>query len=619
MRTIGKIIRINFLIFASLLLFFNQVHAQTTCYAKAPSQVAVGQTFEYSITLNERPSKIASANFSNFSVVGGPSQGSSTSISSINGQTTQTSSYSYTYYLSADKTGNFTIPGTAFIVNGKQITSNSVKISVVEASKQQASGSNRGQSSGQSANSSPSLDKDEIMIKAFASKSNPYEGEEVIITHKLYIGPGVNGGYQVTSANMPSQSGLWSYQLGDTKADPPKSYETINGKQYLVLEIRQTAVYPQKSGKITITPLEMDMIARVIYQTRSSGSVWDQFFGGGQRAQDHKLNLKSNSITLNVKKLPTANRPDNFSGIVGDFSIKSSLSRSALKANDAANLIITITGKGNLQHIEQLNIKFPPDFDVTEPNITDNVNTRNGGVSGSRSFEYVMIPRSEGDFSIAPASFTYFDLSTQTYKTISSDSFNIKVAKGDGSGITTMQSNQKDIRILDKDIRFIKTSPNSFHKVVSPFFATPWYFTLILLPILLFVIFIIVWRKQIEANRDSVMTRDKKANKVARKRLKKANLLLNENNKEEFYIEISKVLWGYLSDKFHIPLSQLSMESVEARLKEKKLTEESVHEFLSTLHQCEFARFAPGDSSQLMKEMYELTSAFIINIEKKNK
>lgn len=618
MRTIGKIIRINFLIFASL-FFFNQVHSQTTCIAKAPSQVGLGQTFEYAITLNERPSKIASANFSNFSVVGGPSQGSSTSISSINGQTTKTSVYNYTYYLKADKIGNFTIPGTAFIVNGKQVTSNSVKISVVEASQQQSSGYDRGQSTRKSVNSSSSLDKDEIMIKAFASKSTPYEGEEVIITHKLYIGQGVNGGYQVTSVNMPSQSGLWSYQLGDIDAEPPKSYETINGKQYLVLEIRQTSVFPQKSGKITITPLEMDIIARVIYQTRSSGSVWDQFFGGGQQAQDHKLNLKSNSITLNVKKLPIANRPDNFSGIVGDFSIKSTLSRSALKANDAANLKITITGKGNLQHIEQLNINFPPDFDVTEPNIADNINTRNRSVFGSRSFEYVMIPRSEGDFSIPPATFTYFDLTTQTYKTLSSDSYDIKVSKGDGSGITTMQSNQKNIRILDRDIRYIKNSSRAFHPVESAFFATPWYFTLLLLPILLFVIFLIVWRKQIETSRNSIMMRDKKANKVARKRLKKANVLLNENKKEDFYIEISKVLWGYLSDKFHIPLSQLSMESVEARLTEKGLTKESVQEFLSTLHQCEFARFAPGDSSQLMKEMYALTSAFIINIEQKKR
>lgn len=618
MRTTGKILRINFLIFVSL-LFFNQAQSQTTCNAKAPSQVGVGQTFEYTVSLNEKPSKIASSNFNNFTIVGGPSQGSSTSISSINGQTTQTSSYYYSYYLRADKTGSFTIPGTSFIVNGKQVTSNSVKISVVEGSPQQSSTSNRGQSSRQTVNSSPTLDKNEIMIKAFASRSTPYEGEEVIITHKLYIGEGVNGGYQVTKVNMPTQNGLWSYQLGDIDADPPKSYETINGKRYLVLEIRQTAVFPQKSGKITITPLEMDIIARVIYQARSGGSVWDQFFGGGQRAQDHKLNIKSNSITLNVKKLPIANRPDNFSGIVGNFSIKSSLSRTELKANDATNLVITITGKGNLQHIEQLDIKFPPDFDVTEPNISDNINTRNRAVYGSRSFEYVMIPRSEGDFTIPQASFSYFDPTTQTYKTISSESYNIKVSKGDGSGVTTTQSNQKSIKILDRDIRFIKNSSKSFHTVSSPFFATPWYFTLLLLPLLLFVIFLIVWRKQIEKNSNIVMMRDKKAKKVAKKRLKKASILLNENKKEDFYIEISKVLWGYLSDKYHIPLSQLSMESVEARFKEKGLEKESVDEFLATLNQCEFARFAPGDSSQLMKEMYDLTSDFIIKIEQKKK
>jgi len=230
-----------------------------------------------------------------------------------------------------------------------------------------------------------------------------------------------------------------------------------------------------------------------------------------------------------------------------------------------------------------------------------------------------MIPRSEGNFSIPQASFSYFDPTTQTYKTISSESYNLKVSKGDGSGITTTQSNQKSIKILDRDIRFIKNSSKCFHKVSSPFFATPWYFTLLLLPLLLFVIFLIVWRKQIEKNSNIVMMRDKKAKKVARKRLKKASVLLNENKKEDFYIEISKVLWGYLSDKYHIPLSQLSMESVEARFKEKGLEKESVDEFLATLNQCEFARFAPGDSSQLMKEMYDLTSDFIIKIEQKKK
>ncbi|MEG1556513.1 MAG: BatD family protein, partial [Bacteroidales bacterium] len=523
--------------------------------------------------------------------------------------------YTYSYTLQALKEGTFTIPGVSFVVNGTQIKSNSVTIKVT-ANTQGTSSRASSNHENQSSSSGQSFDKNEVFVKAFASKTNPYQGEQVIITHKLYIGQGVNGGYQVTNINSPTQSGLWSYTLGDPNSNPPQSYETINGKRYTVFEVRRTAVFPQKSGILTVSPLEIGFLARVIYQTQPSGDFFDQFFGRGQRAQDYELNLKSNSIILNVKNLPTKNKPDDFSGIVGNFSLTSSLTRHELKTNDATNLTITLSGNGNLQHIENLALNFPSDFDVTDPKITDNINTKGNFVTGSRIFEYVIIPRNAGDFTINPAQFSYFDLKSNSYKTLTTETFSIKVEKGSGDGNTVNSStNQKDIKILGNDIRYIKINQHSFSPKRSPFFGSSWFFVLILFPFLFLIIMIVILRKQLEERQNVALTKNKRANKVARKRLKKANKLLHENKKEDFYIEISQVLWGYMSDKFHIPLSQLSMETVETKLHEKQLNEENIKDFMETLNQCEFARFAPGDSTQMMNEMYERTHSFITRIE----
>jgi hypothetical protein len=348
-----------------------------------------------------------------------------------------------------------------------------------------------------------------------------------------------------------------------------------------------------------------------------SNNPWDDFFGGGQRAQDINLKIKSNSVQLNVKELPQNGRPDDFSGVVGNITMKANLSRNQLKTNDATNLTITLSGTGNLQYIDNLNLNFPPDLDVSDPKITDNINTKGNSVNGSRSVEYVIIPRMSGEFTIPPITFSYFDLQTKSYKILESPSFTLNVEKGEGdAGITTIGSSKSDIKILGEDIRFIKNTVNGFSKKNEDFFATPWYFFYLLLPLFLFLILIILRRKKIEDNRDIAKLKNKRANRVARKRLKRAHKLLQENKKEEFYIEISQVLWGYISDKFQIPLSELSMESVNTKLKEKNLNEEAIKEFLTTLDTCEFARFSPEDSSQLMNDMYTQTLQFISKIEK---
>lgn len=612
---------ISFKIFVTILftLCCASLWAQVSCTAKAPSEVGVGQAFRYQVTLNEEPSKMLSTNFADFDVLNGPSQSFSSNTSIMNGKVTRSSSYTFTYTLAANKVGSFTIPGVVFSVNGNQVKSNAVTINVVEGGGNgggaAGGGSGRGQSQ-QRAQQSQGFDKRDVFVKAYCSNSNPYVGEQVIITHKLYVGPSVNGGYQVTSVNAPTQSGLWSYTLGNPDAEPPRTTEVIDGKKFTVFEVRRTAVFPQKSGKITVTPFEIGFMARVIY-TQQSNDPFDMFFGGRRYAQDYELDLKSNSVVLNCKALPENGKPEDFSGLAGNFTMTSNLSRNELKTNDAANLTITISGTGNLQHVEAPIIEFPSDFDVTDPKITDNINTRGNTVTGSRTFEYIIIPREAGDFTIPAATFSYFDLKSHSYKTLTSDSYKMKVEKGKGGGVTTSSSNQKDIKFLSKDIRYIKTNGNAFHPKRSEFFGSSWFYVGMILPFLLLIIFIIIWRRTMETKQNVTLMKDRRANKVARKRLKKAGQLLHAGQKEEFYVEISQVLWGYMSDKFHIPLSQLSMDTVEEKLKEKQVDEESVKEFMETLNQCEFARFAPGDSSQMMSEMYQRAHDFMTKIERR--
>jgi len=601
-------------IFSILLISLGNIHnlfSQVTCTASAPPQVAVGQTFTYTFTLNQRAQQIASYQFPGFDALSGPNQSSSSSVTIVNGQTTQSVSFSYSFTLRAQREGSFTIPAAVFVVDGNQVKSNTVQIKVV-ASQQSGTPQNQTQQSAQT-QQAQTFDKNDVFVRAYASKSNPYQGEQVIITHKLYIGQSVNGGYRLNNATMPTQSGLWSYTLGDPKVENVAKQETVNGKKYTVHEIRKTAVFPQKTGEITVTPMEIDFTVNVISQQSSGDPFFDKFFGGRQSSQSYNLDIKSNTVQLSVKPLPQSNKPENFDDLVGQFTLTSSLSRTQLKANDATNLSITISGTGNLQHIDPLNIEFPTDFDVTEPRVTDHINTKGNTVSGSRIFEYVIIPRNEGTFTIPKAVFSFFDPQTNSYKTLSTTEYTLQIEKGSGQLSVSSTSYQKDIKVLGNDIRFIRTSNFKLKPASVAFFGSHQYYAALLLPVLLLFIFIIIWRKQIEIRSDVALMRYRKANKVARKNLKTAKKLLEEKNKELFYMEISRALWGYLSDKYHIPVSQLSMENVVAKLTQLGVSQQTTDKFSETLQQCEFARFAPGDSSEIMQDMYQKATDFILH------
>ena len=611
------------------ILFFSflsawKLSAQVTCTARAPQQVGVGQAFQLSFTLNGQASKLPALNFSNFSVVAGPNQSSSTSMSIMNGQMSSTSSFTYTYTLVANKEGTHTIPSVPFVVNNQTVNSNAVTVQVVAAAQNTQQQQQSQQQRTQSGTNAQAFNKDDFFVKATVSNANPYVGEQVIINYKLYIGPQAYR-YQGNVTTIPSSKGFWTYDLTDKKVAPKRYEEVINGKRYVVEDLRAIAAYPQKSGKLEITPLNVDLIVQVPVQQQRQQSndpfdifFNDPFFGGGTRLQNIELKLASNAVAVTARETPSDRKPIDYSGLVGNFSLTSKLSRDKLSANDATNLSITVSGSGNLQYIDKLNIEFPSDIDVQEPSLKDNIKTSLTGISGSRTFEYILIPRAAGKFTIPPATFSYFDKGKNCYITLSSNKMEITVEKGkENASSYTRTSNKKDLQVMGTDIRHIKTNVQ-LKPAEKPFFLSLTYWTGFLLPILLLIIVILLLHKRIENQKNRAVVRDKRASKLARKRLNKAEKLLKNKQDADFYIEISHALWGYVSDKFRIPLGQLSLDTAFQKLKERNMEESAIDEFLETLNHCEQVRFAP--SSEITPEkMYEKTFNFITKIERELK
>ncbi len=589
--------------------------------ASAPSTVSVGQQFRLEYSCNEKISNLSLPAMRDFTVLGGPSTSTSSSIQIINGQRSSSTTYSHTYYLQADKQGDFVIPAANVSVGGRNYKSNSVSIKVVDGGGQSVAPSHSGRSQGASSAAAPSsFSKGDVFVKAEASKTNPYVEEEVIVRYRLYVPASVR--FQANIKKAPSYAGLWSYDLGDRNAELQPYRENYNGKAYNVVDLFSVAVYPQKAGTLTISPLEVEMMVQIAVQPQRSGDPFTDFFNmfAGQSVQNMELDVASKSVTIQAKALPSAGRPDDFSGLVGHFSMNAHLSRNELKANDATNLTISVSGNGNLQHVEAPEITFPSDFDSHEPTVSDRISTpEKGGVNGSRSFEYVLIPREAGTYDLPAASFSYFDPTARKYVTLHSPAFHLKVGKGDKvSTSETRASNKKDVKEVGKDIRFIRTGHLSARSSHPDFFLSPLYGLLLLLPAVLFLIFLWILRRRNFNRSHRVMMKDKRASKVARRRLKMAERYLKSNDNVHFYEEISRVLWGYVSDKFHLPLGQLSLETARQKLAERRMNPERIDEFLETLNQCEYVRFAPS-ADNVPEKMYEKTFAFISRMEQELK
>lgn len=578
--------------------------------ASAPEAVAVGDQFRLSYTVttqNVRDFRVPS--IKGFDVLMGPSRSQQNSVQIINGKTTSTSSITFTYILMATAEGDFTIPGATITADGNQMISNSVRIKVLPADNTSGNG---GQNKGQQRNrqtSSTSISKDDLFITVTANKTSAYEQEAILLTYKIYT---VVDLHHFDNVKMPDFKGFHSQEV-ELPANRKWGLEHYKGRNYQTTIYRQFVLFPQQSGNLTIEPARFDA---VVTKPVAVVDPFEAFFNGGSNYMEIKKVLQTPQLSINVKNLPDG-KPESFSGGVGDFNISSSINTTDLKTNDAVTIKLVISGTGNLKLISTPEIKFPEDFEVYDPKTENNFRLTNAGLSGSLVIEYLAIPRNAGTFKIPGIKFSYFDIKSHSYKTLTTESYELHVAKGAGNATQTIANftNKEDLKVLNEDIRFIKQNEVSLSPKGKFFFGSLSYWLFYVIPGLAFIIFFIICRKQIAANANVVRMRNKKANKVAVKRLKLAGKLMAENKKDEFYDEVLKALWGYISDKLNIPVSQLSKDNIEEKLHEHGVEESLREEFIKTLDGCEFARFAPGDASQAMDKVYSAASDIISKME----
>lgn len=579
--------------------------AQVRFVINAPTQVAQGSQFRVSFSVNANARSFRGPNFKGFNVLSGPNQSQSSSTQIINGQASSQIEISFSYVLEAPTMGTFTIGSASVIANNQSIQTKSHTISVVKGNAKQAQGQQQTQAT---------IGANDLFLRAVPNKSVAYQGEEVLILYKLYFSVPI---LQYGMAKLPASNGFWSNELSDKKAAPKQYSESYNGRNYNVADLRKLAVYPQKGGRLTINPLVIELVAQ-LRQQRQRRSLWDDFFGDAfQSAQNVKKTINSNSVAVQVLPFPEP-KPAAFNGVVGNYSVECKIDRTLAKTNDALVLTVKFSGNGNLNLIEAPQFDFPPDFEAYDPKIKDNIKTSLSGISGTRTFEYLIIPRNPGRFTIKPIEIVTFNPARKSYLTYNTPEFSLTIEKGNGYNASSSANiaNQKDIKYLGSDIRFIKTTSPKF-SIRGYVFAFSWsYFLILTLLLLIFIGFVIVFRKQIAMRKNLGLMRNKRASKLAHKRLKKAYDYMKNDKKDLFFVEISQVIWGFVADKCNISTSQLSMDSISLELSKIEIEENIISDFVNLLNDCEFARFAPSDSKNLMQQFYERAFNAIITLEK---
>ncbi|MEE4176935.1 MAG: BatD family protein [Bacteroides sp.] len=590
---------------------------ELTFTASGPSQVGLGERFRVVYSASKRPSDFKGPDFGDFLVLSGPNQSSSSSTQIINGQVTRSENHSYTYILESTSEGTFTISPASITVNGDRYESNALSILVSgqapQASKQPAPVPGQQQAPGSSGVS----DRD-IFLRALVSNSSPYQGQPITLTYKLYTRVVVS---QYSIEKLPTYQGFWAEDVTGSGQPPQVTEEVVDGVRYNAAIVRQVVLFPQRVGELTIEPLDMQTLVRVS-APRMSGSLLDEFFGGSPFGSFQNVDkpLRSHQVRVNVKTLPAQNRPPSFTGMVGSFEMKTELSPLQANVNEPVTLSISISGNGNLRMLEQPDVQFPVNLEAFDPNITDNIRVSASGVSGSRSFEYLLIPRTGGTFEIPAIQFSYFDPVGGRYVTRTGEPFSVEIsgsaqAMGEGPGGV----NQEEVSYLTSDIRFIQNKVFRLKPIGSMFFRSNLFYALLLGTIVLFGLFLFVWRRHIRIHGDTALMRNRKARKMAAKRLKKAGAFLEKGKSNEFYDEIFRALWGYLSDKFNIPVSELNKEEVSLVFKQKEVSQEMAQKFLEALNECEFARFAPGAPEVRMEEIYQRAMDTLVTLEKELK
>ncbi len=570
--------------------------------------VGLQQSFNITYTLKggkgqsfERP------NFENFRLVGQSSRSSGGMTVIINNQVVSggNDEQSWIFTLLPTTHGKFTIAPAKVRVDGKTYTSNSLEITVMNTGQTQQSTqaqstqaqSSQNQAQQKQSQSSGQIGDQDIFIKAIPSKNSAWIGEPIIITYKIFTRVQIPS-YSIN--RIPSFIGFWTEDISETSKP---TEEIINGERYTTAIIRKSIVFPQQSGKLTIEPLEVEAIARLIKRTQRRSmfddfdDIFNQFFNDpffstpsfGSSYEDIKTTVKSNQITINIKELPISKKPASFSGQVGNYTMEAWFDKDRILLNDALNLTIKISGNGNLNLMDIPNIQFPKSFDIFDPEIKSDIKHTSIGTNGSKTFNFLIIPREPGLYKISPIEFSFFSIAQSNYITLYSDNFEIEVVGKEG-----LANNQNAIGQTENDIRYIKTKPSSFNKIGEYFVFSKLFYILFLLPILLFFALLFFIRKNMKLHSNQQILKYKRATNIAKKRLKKSAKLLKDKKIDEFYIETSKAIWQYVKDRFIIEQSELSIQKVSTQLSKQGIDGKLVEELEQILNFCEFVRFAPG-------------------------
>ena len=575
----------------------------------APSRVEAGENFRVSF-------KVTTQDVDDFrsglhstdvvEVIAGPYTSSESSFQMVNGHTSSSSSITYTYTLYAAKSGVYNIPAAHARVGGKQISSSPAKVTVV--------GSAQGRG-----NNSPKMHEDDnyqphmraagsaisgrdLFIKVSANKKKVYEQEPILLTYKVYTLVDLTQ----LEGKMPELTGFHTQEI---PLPQQKSFhiERVNGKPYRTVTWSQYVMYPQMTGKMEIPSITFKGI--VVQQNRSV-DPFEAFFNGGSGYVEVKRNIVAPSIKIDV--LPLPQKPANFSGGVGKFNISAQLNKNELKAGDPLSLRIVVGGIGNLKLIKQPVVNFPKDWDKYDPKVTDKTKLTSNGLEGNMIYDILAVPRNQGHYTIPPIELTYYDTSLNQYKTIKTQSFEIEVAKGDGSRSSVVDYSKDQ----PKDIKDIKKGDAELHSVDNFFFGSVGYLMSLLIPFVAFVALLVIFRKRAIDNADLVKMKGKKANKIATKRLRQANKLMLAGKSNEFYDEVLRALWGYVGDKLNMPAEKLSRENISEKLQSHNVDDNTISKFLSAIDDCEMMRFAPGDPEGNMNKTFESAMTAIMEIEK---
>ena len=573
---------------------------------KAPMVVAKGEAVRVEFSLNAKPDEgsFAAPSFEGFDVIAGPAESQGSSIQIIGGQMTRSSSYTITYVLLPQQEGNFTIGAATVRVGKTEYRTKPLPVEVVD--EVQGGGEAESPAAGRSGDVQQQVAKDDILLRMILSRTTAYKGEPIRATLKLYYRVNLRGD---GGGKFPSFNGFWAQEI-EQEAQPQR--ERYNGKVYETQVIKEYLLYPQQSGELTVEPAELNVVAQVIVQSPNP----DPFFGGGHEVYDVRRSLRTAPVKVTVRDLP-AGAPESFGGAVGRFAMASNVPSTELAANSAATYTIKISGTGNLSFVQAPKLTLPSSFEQYNVKTTESMKTTAAGTTGYRQFEYPFIARAEGEYEIAPVEFTYFDPSTKQYVTLSTARLSIDVAPdagGGGAAQVVAGLSKEDVKLLGQDIRFIKLGRSNLRLQGRPFMGGTLYWVLLAVIVAAFAGAYVALRKRIRDRRNAVLMRGKRANKVAVQRFRAAAGYMKEENRHAFYEEMLRALWGYMSDKFNIPVANLTKENVREELHKRGVAPELSQRFSEIISRCDEAQYSPLAGAR-MCDVYNEGVDFISKLE----